>query len=77
MYYTTILLNLKICVYNVVFLNNALYNKSIVWIVKLRRKSMIKTPEDLLKFMRQIDYEWMDKHGDFHKDIVPEMYENY
>ena len=38
---------------------------------------MIKTPEDLLKFMRQIDYEWMDKHGDFHKDIVPEMYENY
>ena len=38
---------------------------------------MIKTPEDLLKFMRQIDYEWMDKHGDFHKDIVSEMYENY
>lgn len=38
---------------------------------------MIKTPEDLLKFMNQIDYEWMDKNGNFHKDIVPEMYENY
>lgn len=38
---------------------------------------MIKTPEELFEFMGQIDYEWMDKDGNFHKDITPEMYENY
>ena len=38
---------------------------------------MIKTPEELFEFMSQIDYEWMDKDGNFHKDITPEMYENY
>ena len=38
---------------------------------------MIKTPKELFEFMSQIDYEWMDKEGKFHKEIIPEMYENY
>lgn len=38
---------------------------------------MIKTPKELFEFMSDFDYEWMDKDGNFHKDIVPEMYENY
>ena len=38
---------------------------------------MIKTPEELFEFMGDFDYEWMDKEGIFHEDIVPEMYENY
>lgn len=38
---------------------------------------MIKTPQELLEFMSGIEYSWMDKKGNFHTDIIPEMYETY
>ena len=38
---------------------------------------MIKTPQELLEFMSEIEYSWMDKQGNFHEDIIPEMYETY
>lgn len=38
---------------------------------------MIKTPQELLKFMSNFEYKWMDKNGNFHEEIVPDMYENY
>ncbi|MBQ9318466.1 MAG: hypothetical protein IJR82_02410 [Bacilli bacterium] len=38
---------------------------------------MIKTPKDLLKIMSEFDYKWMDKNGNFHDDITPNMYEEY
>ena len=38
---------------------------------------MIKTPKQLLEFMGDFRYEWMDKHGAFHNDLTPDMYENY
>ena len=38
---------------------------------------MIKTPNELLEYMSDFEYKWMDKDGNFHEDIIPEMYENY
>ena len=38
---------------------------------------MIKTPQELLEFMSGIEYSWMDKQGNFHTDMIPEMYETY
>ena len=38
---------------------------------------MIKTPEYLLDFMNEFDYKWMDKDGNFHDEITPNMYEVY
>ena len=37
----------------------------------------INTPQDLLKFMDDIKYEWMDKKGNFHTELVPEMFTEY
>ena len=37
----------------------------------------INTPQELLKFMDDIEYAWMDKKGNFHTEIVPEMYTKY
>ena len=38
---------------------------------------MYETPEQLLEFMNTFEYEWMDKKGIFHSNIIPEMYETY
>ena len=38
---------------------------------------MIKTPKQLLEFMKNIEYMWMDKKGKFHDELAPDMYENY
>lgn len=38
---------------------------------------MINTPEELLKFMSEFDYKWMDKEGTFHDEITSNMYEDY
>ena len=38
---------------------------------------MIKTPKELLDFMSDFEYKWMDKDGNFHEDITPEMYDFY
>lgn len=38
---------------------------------------VIKTPEYLLDFMSDFDYKWMDKDGNFHDEITPNMYEDY
>ena len=38
---------------------------------------MIKTPKDLFEFMSDFEYAWMDKKGDFHNEMAPEMYEEY
>ena len=38
---------------------------------------MINTPNELLKYMSDFEYKWMDKDGNFHEDIIPEMYENF
>lgn len=38
---------------------------------------MIKTPKELLEFMNDIEYAWMDKKGKFHTEMIPEMYETY
>ncbi len=37
----------------------------------------MNTPEELLKFMANFSYEWMDKEGIFHNEIIPDMYESY
>lgn len=37
----------------------------------------INTPQELLKFMNDIEYAWMDKKGNFHNEVVPEMYTEY
>lgn len=38
---------------------------------------MIKTPQELLEFMSEFKYEWMDKNGNFHEEITPNAYEDY
>lgn len=38
---------------------------------------MINTPQELLEFMSDFKYEWMDKDGIFHEELTPDMYENY
>lgn len=38
---------------------------------------MINTPQELLEFMSDFKYEWMDKDGVFHEALTPDMYENY
>lgn len=38
---------------------------------------MINTPQELLEFMSDFKYEWMDKDGIFHEKLTPDMYENY
>lgn len=35
------------------------------------------TPQELLDFMSDIEYAWMDKEGEFHEELTPDMYENY
>ena len=37
----------------------------------------INTPQELLKFMDDIEYAWMDKKGNFHNEMAPEMYTEY
>lgn len=41
------------------------------------KKSIIKTPTELLEYMSDFEYEWMDKDGNFHDELIPEMYEKY
>lgn len=38
---------------------------------------MISTPAELLEYMSNISYEWMDKKGNFQKEIIPQMYKEY
>ena len=38
---------------------------------------MINNPNELLEFMSEFDYKWMDKKGNFHEEITPNMYEDY
>ena len=44
---------------------------------KIEGEKVIKTPKDLLKLMSEFDYKWMDKNGNFHDEITPNMYEEY
>ena len=37
----------------------------------------VNTPQELLDFMGDIEYEWMDKKGNFRKDFPPEMFTEY
>lgn len=39
--------------------------------------NMIKTPEELLDFMSDFEYKWMDKDGNFHENITLEMYDDF
>ncbi len=38
---------------------------------------MIKKPQELLEFMSDFKYEWMDKDGNFHQELTSDMYDNY
>lgn len=38
---------------------------------------MINTPKELLEFMSDFDYKWMDKDGNFHDEIIPDMYDDF
>ena len=37
----------------------------------------IENPQQLLDFLSEVEYKWMDKNGIFHKKIESSMYEKY
>lgn len=43
----------------------------------MKKLETIKNPYQLLRLMNNIEYKWMDKNGDFHSELLPEMYSNY
>lgn len=43
----------------------------------MERLKEINNPYELLRFMSDIQYKWMDKNGILHSQLLPEMYSNY